>query len=588
MPDIFISYSRKDSTQALELAERLRATGMEVWIDQHGIEAATSWSNEIVQALDSSRAMLVLLSSASIESDNVLRELSLAFESKKTIIPIDLEAITLPTQFRYQLAGIQRARLSDFDAIVRSLTKLGIGQTAPTGNAQLPAPQQDPRMSLMVLPFEDLSPEGTNGWFADGIVSELIGALSHIKALRVIDQQTTSEYKKFKGRLADYAKEMRIRFFIDGTVRKFGDHIKISVSLLDFREGGYLWQDSHRGEFKDIFDIQEKVAERVVNGLKLHITTEEKKKINERGTNNAEAYELSIRAKEFTHRQTKEGEEFAVQLLSEAIKLDPTYSSAYIWKAASLISLYRLYRREPKLLEEAESLVRTALTLSPAPLKAYNPLTKIYHLQGRLAEAEETAVEYVRKAPEDYFSHSGLGFFYMETGQPEKAIVPYETSVRLNPTYTTGLWNLVKVCSEVGDKERTRHWATTALPLYEAHLKLHPDDERGQVEHAILLFHAGNIDRARSAVLALEKVRDGISLYNTACLWALIGEPGRGLQTLRHAMEIGFEQVAYLRDYLERDAATLRGTSQYEEVREAVEVIARGVGKPLASTESGQ
>src|ERR1700733_8727194 len=119
MPDIFISYSRKDSAQALELAERLRLSGMHVWIDQHGIEAATSWSNEIVQAIDGAKVVIVLLSAYSIISHNVIKELSIASEAKKSILPIDIEAVTLPTQFRYQLAGIQRAKLEDFDGILR-------------------------------------------------------------------------------------------------------------------------------------------------------------------------------------------------------------------------------------------------------------------------------------------------------------------------------------------------------------------------------------------------------------------------------------------------------------------------------------
>ena len=90
MADIFISYSRKDSRQALALAEQLRASGMEVWIDQHGIEAATSWSSEIVQAIGASGVLVVLLSKGSMESDNVVREISLAFEKKKRILPIEL------------------------------------------------------------------------------------------------------------------------------------------------------------------------------------------------------------------------------------------------------------------------------------------------------------------------------------------------------------------------------------------------------------------------------------------------------------------------------------------------------------------
>src|SRR5207244_1747207 len=95
----------------------------------------------------------------------------------------------------------------------------------------------DPRKSLMILPFEDLSPTGDNGWFADGIVSEMISALSNVKALRIADNQATKEFKKYNGQLVTYAREMQIRYFVQGDVRKFGDNIKITSRLLDIETG---------------------------------------------------------------------------------------------------------------------------------------------------------------------------------------------------------------------------------------------------------------------------------------------------------------------------------------------------------------
>jgi adenylate cyclase len=177
----------------------------------------------------------------------------------------------------------------------------------------------------MILPFEDMSPTGDNGWFADGLGAELISALSNVKSLRVSDQQATKDYKRYQGTLPNYAKEMSIRYFIQGSVRKFGDQIKITSALLDIESGDQLWQDSMKGTMEDIFDIQEKVAEKVVEGLKVHLAHDEKKKLAERGTENAEAYELYMKANEYFNRQTKEGFRLAGQLFTEAIKLDPGY-----------------------------------------------------------------------------------------------------------------------------------------------------------------------------------------------------------------------------------------------------------------------
>ncbi|MFI5264188.1 MAG: toll/interleukin-1 receptor domain-containing protein [Candidatus Kapaibacterium sp.] len=118
MADIFISYSRKDSEHALSLAEKLRAEGIEVWIDQRGIHGAEQWATEIVEGIRGCRTFLLLLSDHSVESENVLKELSLAGERNKRILPVDIHPMEIPAAFAYTLAGLQRVALSDFDGIL--------------------------------------------------------------------------------------------------------------------------------------------------------------------------------------------------------------------------------------------------------------------------------------------------------------------------------------------------------------------------------------------------------------------------------------------------------------------------------------
>ena len=116
MSDIFISYSSKDREQAEQLTGLLASAGLSVWIDQSGIDVATSWSGEIVDAIEGCKAFLVLLSPNSIASVNVVKEVALAAEHKKKILPLDLEFVELPRDLKYHLAGIQRAPMSNIDA----------------------------------------------------------------------------------------------------------------------------------------------------------------------------------------------------------------------------------------------------------------------------------------------------------------------------------------------------------------------------------------------------------------------------------------------------------------------------------------
>jgi TolB-like protein/Flp pilus assembly protein TadD len=574
MADIFISYSSKDKEKADQLSELLASAGLSVWIDKSGIDVATSWSGEIVQAINECKAFIVLLSPNSLESHNVIKEVSLASEKRKKILPLDLEPVQLTKDFEYQLAGIQRAPMTNIDSIIRALGKLGLEATqAPTMKL---VKETDTRKSLMILPFEDLSPTSDNAWFADGLATELISALSNVKALRVTDQQTTKEFKKYTGHLTTYAKEMSIRYFIQGSVRKFGDQIKITSSLLDIETGEHLWQDSMKGTMDDIFEIQEAVALKVVEGLKVHLASDEKKMLAERGTENAEAYELSMKAHEYFERRTKEGFQLAAQLYSEAISLDPKYASAYSRKANALAALYRSYTRNPRLLEEGLMLLNEARRLKPDLWAAYLPLSFILQLQGKHAEAEAAAEEYIRNAPEDFNSHFAIGFFYFNTGQSAKAIAPFQESLKRKPEHLQALWNIALACHGAQEKEKQKHWASVAIPLFEKRMKLFPDEESNRVSHAVLLHFADRDDEARAAARKLEDLRDGNAIYNTACLQCSLKDYSAGQLTFHKAIQAGFRNMRNVTSFLDDEdggIGTLKGTPEWVAVRELVEKL---------------
>ncbi len=353
--------------------------------------------------------------------------------------------------------------------------------------------------------------------------------------------------------------------------------------LLDIETGDHLWQDSMKGVMNDIFDIQEKVAEKVVEGLKVHLASDEKKKLAERGTENAEAYELYLKAGEYFARQTKEGLQLAAQLNSEAIALDPAYANAYQFKANALASLYRVYTRDPALLEEGLALINKARRLKPDLWAAYHPLSYILMLQGKDTEAEAAAQEYIRNAPGDFGGHFTLGFFYWSTGQDAKAIAPYEEALKRKPERLATLWNLVVACNgakeDANDRsfaEKQKHWAEIAIPVYEKRLKLFPDEENNRVQHAVLLHFAGRDDEARAAARKLDDLRDGAALYNTACLQCLLKDYSAGILTFRKAIEAGFRSMRVIKSFLDDEEdgiGTLKGTPEWEAVRELVEKI---------------
>ena len=545
MPDIFISYSRKDSAHALALAEKLRLEGMEVWIDQHGLEAAAQWSKEIVEAVERCSAFVLLLSNESLLSKNVVRELSIASESDRRILPIEIEDITLPSAFKYQLAGIQRAQLSDFEGILRSLTKLGVERSesaAIAGDGSANRPKQDTRKSLMVLPFEDLSPGKDNDWFADGLAGELIDALGHIKSLRLVDRKTTMDFKGFRGKTLEIAEELKVRYFVEGTVRKFGDQIKISVSLLDVKEGDYLWQESHKGVFADIFEIQEAVADKVVAGLKLHLTKDEKENISDRGTENTEAYELNLQAESYLNLNTLQGHLHSIHLREQAIALDPRYANAYAGLANDCLQMYRSYAREAPLLDRAEQAIAEALRLKPDFVNAHSMKGILLIYRQRPEEAIASAKKAVELNTNARGPHFQLGFIYMELGMPREAAESYEQTLKIVPDDLNAHFNLTLQYHALGDLDHRRAAGLRALPYYEKYVHRHPDDQHKRTNYSILLFFAERFEETKQemeAIFALPGL-DGGTCYNCACTYLLMDDHARALELLEKAVDLGF------------------------------------------------
>ncbi len=541
MSDIFISYSRKDSAHAEQLAELLVSAGLTCWIDKRGIEAATSWSGEITKAITECMAFVVMLSPNSIASSNVRKEVSLASERQKKILPLDLEPVELPDDLAYHLAGIQRAPMTNIDAVIRALGKLGLAATqAPSIKL---VHETDGRKSLMILPFEDLSPTADNAWFADGLATELISALSNVKALRVTDQQTTKEYKKYTGHLTTYAKEMGIRYFIQGSVRKFGDQIKIASALLDIETGDHLWQDSMRGTMNDIFDIQEKVAEKVVRGLNIILPKEEKSKLEEHGTENAEAYEYFMRSEELFDLNTLEGYQQAISLRDLAIELDSHFVDPILGKAKAILSIFDSYKHDPSLLREVELLLKRAQQIKPDDWQVYDNFAILYLAEGRTDDAEREHQMHIAMNDGSAECLNALGYFCFKTYQYAKAFEYYEASLEIDSTPVVILWNALHNAHRSGNSEGFDKWSDLAIVTFQKRLRLHPEDVMTQFRLAATYFMANLLAESLREINLIESLPDldVVIQYNIAALLVNQKENDHAIESLRKALSKGLK-----------------------------------------------
>jgi TolB-like protein len=547
MSELFISYSSRDRTPAFELVEELRAKGYSVWIDKTGIAGASNWSAEIVQAINACSTMLLLVSPNSVTSDSVTREVHLASEKKKNILPVVLEKAQLPVALEFQLAGVQHVYYHDKQAIWDSLARLHrIRIDAVPIKA---APKSDGFIHLAVLPFDDLSPQHDNQWFADGMMDELIGTLRYIDNVKVPGRWDVLHYRDHRVRARDIARDLGVRYLIEGAVRKDGDKIRINAVLVD-AEGEQLWAGKFDGSFENVFDFQESVSKQISEALQLKLSPKEEAIIEEQPTLNAEAYELYLRGREQQYLLTKEGYENALELYERAIKLDPEFVDAYILAASVCNVYYREYSRKPLWLKRAESYLESARRVSGETAKTLWLQGEITWLKGNHTDAIPILLEAASLDSRYHRTFNSLGNLFIEIGDNEKAAAAFQHVIEIDET-TTNYFNLLLSLCALHQPERLRRTALNAIPIFERYLAMKPLDQTAVVHFTFVLFWAGKIEQAYSLSneLAIRSDLGGHALYNLGCLFDEFGKPHRYIELLQKAIEKGYREIEQTRNY---------------------------------------
>ncbi len=308
-PGIFISYSRDDEKQALHLLSILRREGYSVWIDQEAIAGASIWSDEIVQNIKQSDIFIALLSASSTASANVSKEIALAAEHGKIILPIEIGKVTLPGALEYALAGIQRTNVHDEVAILRAIRSQvarlegAVADSALLADAQSrsqrirpvifvgsimavllagglflflrPAPiPAEAGEAVAVLPFQTLNLDRDSTHNLDIFSDQLLARLASLKALRIVALSTSSAYKNSQLNALAIARELNARFVVAGMVRKSHNVDFVSARIVDTKEGGEVWEESYSGNNRDLFSIRERVSAAITGFLNTETSDE--------------------------------------------------------------------------------------------------------------------------------------------------------------------------------------------------------------------------------------------------------------------------------------------------------------------------
>ncbi len=398
--------------------------------------------------------------------------------------------------------------------------------------------------SIAVLPFNNMSGDGEQEYFSDGITEDIITDLSKVSGLFVVGRNTSFTYKGKAIQLQQVAAELGVKFLLEGSVRKAGQRVRVTGQLIDGSSGGHLWADRYDRDLTDIFAIQDEITTAIVDQLKIRLLPKEKKAIERTPTVNVEAYNYYLKGRQLFHAFTKSYLILAKEMFARAVEIDPGYARAYAGMASSISRLWGMYN-VPTVADELLAITDKALALDPNLSEAHAARGEALANSDRRSEAAAAFERALELDPNSFDASLSYARFCVTEGKPEKAIELYLRALEIQPDDSQAPMLLQIVYRSVGRVEESERYARLGLKRAEEQLKLHPENSRPAQLGAATLASLGEKEQA---LKWLERAKlidpdDNNARYNAACTYAQLGELDQAVDMLEEwSKHCGAEQ----------------------------------------------
>jgi adenylate cyclase len=533
MADVFVSYSRSDRTRVAPLVAAIKAKGWSVWWDP-SIAAGQQFDDQIEAELLAASAVLVVWTPTSVVSRWVRGEARDAAD-RDILVPARFDNARLPIDAR----AIQTTDLDDwgedpasapFQDLLRSLTAVIERQRASkvvTPVAATPAAGNS-RVAICVLPFVNMSGDQEQEYFSDGITEDIITDLSKVSALAVVSRNSAFMYKGKNVDVTKVARELRVGHVLEGSVRKAGGRVRITAQLVDGSSNDHVWAERYDRDLNDIFSLQDEISEAIVSALKFKLLPNEKKAIEQRGTDNVEAYNLYLMARQSYvtgYDSDPRRAEAIIRLCSRATEIDPQYSRAW-----ALLAIGQMILRfdHGKNSDDGLASAERALALDANLAEAHAVKAKILAEHGRHDEAATEINIALRLNPESYEVNRAAAYLRFRQQRINEAIGYYEKSMSLMETDLNSGSMLLTCYNAVGNSQAALRTARVTQARVEKMLVQDPNNATAMGSGALALGALGDGERAKEWInRALLIDPDNMNArYNFACsLASLFKEP---------------------------------------------------------------
>jgi TolB-like protein/Tfp pilus assembly protein PilF len=599
--DAFVSYASQDAAVANSIVENLEQRGLKCWIAPRDVKPGAQYADAIVRAINEAKAVVLVMSGSAVGSSHVGREIERAASKHRKIIALRIDAAPLNHALEYFLSESQwiDARALGMPA---ALTKLGeavghVSMTSPPavptpraggatkravtvallvigvgaavglgihfwpggrGGLQAPAAAAITDKSIAVLPFADMSEKKDQEYFADGMAEEIIDLLVKVPGLKVISRTSSFQFKGKTEDLRSIATQLGVAYVLQGSVRRSGDHLRVTAQLIDSRDGTQLWSQTYDRELSDVLKMQDEIAIALVRALQIEVGAGYGN-VSRPALRNTEAYTLYLRGLHARDRFDQEGTEQAIGDFERVLELDPSFAPAELWlgNAYFVLGLYDFMPPEIAF-EKARLATERALKLDPNLAIAHAQLAEIHRVYDwDWPAAERELKQALALAPAD-----GNFLFYaagqsQTMGRWDEAVKQVNAALAQDPLNQAAYWNLSLTQSRRGRLEEAETAARRALEVAPtapfAHYILGSALlDRNQSDAALTEFSKETVEGARlggsaMAYFALGRKADsdaalaqmikvqGNRPFNTARVYGFRGEADEALKWLERA-----------------------------------------------------
>jgi serine/threonine protein kinase/Flp pilus assembly protein TadD len=437
------------------------------------------------------------------------------------------------------LAKNPRHRYERMDTMIQDLLYVQSG--LDSGAITLKLPGVATKSSIAVLPFADMSPARDQEFLCDGLAEEILRALSRIPDLYVASRTSAFQYKHHAADIREIGARLNVDTILEGSVRRAGDRARISVQLVSVDNGYRLWYERYERDMKDIFAIEDEIAEQIAQALQLTLVEKTPSPGAARSTIDAEAYELYLQGRQFFHQHRRKAFEIALQTFSRVIEISPHYARAYagIADCHSFLSLY--FGQGAAAILAADAASAKALELEPDLADAHASRGLALFLRRDFDEAEQHLRRAIELDPRLYDTHYIFGRVCFSQGRIAEAATHFRAACDIVPEAYDS-WYLLGMCyRRLGETVRGRRADLECIEAVKKRVRYHPDDTRAWTMGASALAELGEPERASEWIeraLAID-ADEAIIVYNAACVYVALGKYDDAIACLESSIEHG-------------------------------------------------